>query len=232
MDLREICDVIALPTEVKAEVLARGPLAEVRAAEQHKGLLGERATWPDGVKAVAATLGEDPDGMKMLAFMLKRATETHARYVASGVSDVIFADTMKFCTRFVIDHQQNHGRYAFTWGWWLPRQLSFQEFRFGALEYELVADETGRWISIHIPGDATLSLAALRQSYRLAKETLARIAPEYADADMLCDSWMLSPVLNELLPATSNIRAFAESFDLIRVDPANRHAHPMDLRAG
>ncbi|MDR3472107.1 MAG: acyltransferase domain-containing protein [Devosia sp.] len=224
MDLNRVCDIIELPAPVKRAVIASGHLPEVKQAEQYKALLYDRATWGDGVRAVATTLGEDPNGMKMLAFMLLRAAETHARYVAMAVDDTIFADTMKFCTRFVLDHQEHYGTYAFTWGWWFPRQLSFQEFRIGTLEYELIETDKGRSISIHIPGDATLSLDALRQSYLAARATIARIAPDFAAADMFCDSWMLSPVLHDLLPARSNILAFQESFDLIEIDPANRHA--------
>lgn len=224
MHLSQVCELIELPPPVTAVVRANEVLPEVRQAEQHKALLSTRATWSDGVRAIAITLGDDPDGMKMLAFMLRRATETHARYVEKGVSDAIFADTMKFCTRFVLDHHRHYGVYAFTWGWWLPRQLSFQEFRIGALEYELVDDEKGRWINIHIPGDATLTLNALRHSYDDARATISRIQPGWASADMFCDSWMLSSVLHDLLPPTSNILAFQASFDVIKVDPANRHA--------
>jgi hypothetical protein len=224
MDLNRVCDIIELPAPVKLTVMACAHLPEVKQAEQHRALLQDRATWGDGVKAVATTLGDDPDGMKMLAFMLLRAVETHARYVAMALDDAIFVDTMKFCTRFVIDHHKHFGTYAFTWGWWLPRQLSFQEFRIGALEYELLDTDKGRSISVHIPGDATLTLPALRQSYLVARATIPRIAPDFADADMFCDSWMLSPVLHELLPRTSNILAFQASFDLIEVDPDNRHA--------
>jgi hypothetical protein len=224
MDLSQICSLIELPAPVKASVLASGDLPEVRQAEQYKPLLHKRADWPEGVKAVVDTLGADPDGMKMLAYMLLRATETYERYQALDVGGTIFADTMKFCTRFVIDHHTHHGHYAFVWGWWLPRQLSCQEFRIGALEYELVATEAGRSISIHIPGDANLTLEALRQSYVSARQTIARIVPEFAEAPMVCDSWMLSPVLQDLLPGTSNILAFQASFDITRIDPENRHA--------
>lgn len=144
MTLEDLCKMLALPNEVARTVLANSLRDEVREAERHALLVADRRTWGEGVKAIAATLGDDPAGMKMLAFMLLRALETHDRYLAAGVDNGIFADTMKFCTRFVEDHYRHHGSYAFTWGWWLPRQLSFNEFRVGALEYELVEGEAGR----------------------------------------------------------------------------------------
>lgn len=224
MHLTHLCEIIALPLPVRSSVLANALLPEVQEAERHKELLGERSTWEEAVKEIEASLGDDPDGMKMLAFMLLRVVETRERYAASGIDDTTFADTMKFCTRFVIDHHATHGTYAFTWGWWLPRQLSLQEFRFGALEYELIETPAGRSISIHIPGDADLTTEALRHSYHLARASIARIAPGYADADMFCDSWMLSPVLDRLLPEGSRILAFKASFDLLSVDFASPHA--------
>ena len=224
MDIDQLCTMIELPEEVRAAVLARLHLPEVRQAEPLKAGLLERSHWEAAIRDIVAALGEDADGMKMLAFMLQRAVETHDRYRALGIDDTIFADTMKFCTRFVIDHHRHHGHYAFTWGWWLPRQLSLQEFRFGALEYELIEISGRPAINIHIPGDADLSDAALRQSYLLARRSIARIAPAHAAADMVCDSWMLSPVLDSLLPAHSRILAFKASFDVHTVDPASPHA--------
>lgn len=224
MNLDQVCRVIELPEVVRDSVLAAGQLPEVEQADPLKAGLEDRSNWEATVKAVAAILGDDPDGMKMLAFMLLRAAELHARYVAVGIEDAIFADTMKFCTRFVIDHHRNHGVYAFTWGWWLPRQLSLQEFRFGALEYELIETTAGRAINIHIPGDADLTPQALEHSHWLARTSLARIAPNYADAEMVCDSWMLSPVLDSLLPPQSKILAFKASFNVLSVDPASPHA--------
>lgn len=224
VNLVQVCEIIELPPEVRAAVLAAEFLPEVEQAERYKAQLADRSTWEGAVKAIAATLGDDADGMKMLAFMLLRAVETHERYVALGIDDTVFADTMKFCTRFVVDHYQTHGAYAFTWGWWLPRQLSLQEFRFGSLEYELIESAEGRSISIHIPADADLSTTALRQSCQLARRSIAGIAPAYADAAMYCDSWMLSPVLDSLLPADSRILAFKACFDVLSVDPASPHA--------
>lgn len=224
MNLTEVCDIIALPAAVKDAVLARRDLPELRQAERHKRLLEARSDWPQAIPAITADLGDDPDGMRMLTFMLLRAVETHARYRAHGLSDTIFADTMAFCTRFVNDHFEHYGSYAFRWGWWMPRQVAFQEFRLGALEYELVEIEGARFISIHIPADAKLNPAALQQSYQLARTSIARIAPDFAGAEMQCDSWMLSPVLETLLPAHSNILWFQKSFELLSVNPDSPHA--------
>lgn len=224
MHLTQLCDLIALPPPVRTAVLAHAKTPEIERAAHLGQRLAKRSDWDEAIKAITASLGDDPDGMKMLAFMLLRALEAHERYAALAINDTIFADTMKFCTRFVIDHHATHGIYAFTWGWWLPRQLSLQEFRFGALEYELVETGAGRSISMHIPADADLSREALRQSCQLARAQIARIAPDFAEADMVCDSWMLSPELDRLLSPGSRILAFKAGFDVLSVDPASPHA--------
>jgi hypothetical protein len=39
---------------------------------------------------------------------------------------------------------------------------------------------------------------------------------------MTCDSWLLSPVLRELLPERSNILLFQSAFDIVEVDADDR----------
>ena len=41
-----------------------------------------------------------------------------------------------------------------------------------------------------------------------------RIFPEYADKPVYCHSWLLSPLLKDMLPPTSNILRFQEMFDI------------------
>ena len=87
-------------------------------------------------------------------------------------------------------------------------------FRIGTLEYELCAEEGIRVISLHIPSDADLSPAALRNSIRSAKEILERTFPDWADLPWYCHSWLLSPDLKTLLPETSKILYFQSLFHL------------------
>ena len=78
--------------------------------------------------------------------------------------------------------------------------------------------DTERRIYIHIAADSDLSLPRLRQSYLDARSFFEKFFPDYAEVDMFCESWMLCPVLNELLPASSNILAFQRSFEIDKVD--------------
>lgn len=221
MNLQEVCYCISLPDQMKRKVLDFASVFDERTTASFTDALYNPSTWEKAVKDIAVALGDDPDGSKMLAFMLLRAVEAHKEYGRRGIDETIFTDTMKFCTRFVEEHYKVYGTYAFVWGWWFPRQLSLHEFRIGALEYEMIEKEDKKLINIHIPADADMRRESLRKSYEDARVFFAKYYPEYGQSDMVCDSWLLSPVLAELLPEDSNIVRFQKTFDLIRIDETN-----------
>lgn len=72
---------------------------------------------------------------------------------------------MRICTRFLNDHFKTFGKYQFIWSWWLPREISLNEFRVGAPEYEFV-DGADRERAVHIPSDADLSKASVDNSIK------------------------------------------------------------------
>lgn len=221
MTLEEVCESICLPDQMKNKVLDIAGRFDDRTINFLSTTQYDPFAWEKGVKDIAGVLGEDPDGSKMLTFMLLQAVETHKEYEKKEISETIFTDTMKFCTRFIEEHHEVYGTYAFTWGWWFPRQISLHEFRIGALEYEMIEQEGKKIINIHIPADADIRRESLRESYKDAREFFAKYFPEYGQSEMVCDSWLLSPVLAKLLLASSKIVGFQKAFDLIRVDDKN-----------
>ena len=116
------------------------------------------------------------------------------------------------------DDLRKSGKLVFRWGWWFPRQLSMREFRLGALEYEMSEDANGKKIFLHIPSDADLSERSVSHSIGAAKSFFEKYYPDFAGADMYCDSWMLAPALREVLPESSNIMNFRRRFKVIRVN--------------
>ena len=93
-----------------------------------------------------------------------------------------------------------------------------QEFRIGELEYEMKQTKTGKQISIHIPSDAVLTKEKCDASLEESKAFFARHFPEYQDKDYVCHSWLLDPVLRELLPPGSRILEFQSRFRILEVD--------------
>lgn len=217
MTLKEVCESIALPEAMTEKVLALEPTLDLEKITPCLDGFSRRSCWDQTLSDLNSLLGEDPDGSKILTVMLLCAAKSHDYYAEKGISEQIFSDTMRFCTRFIQNHFDVFGEYAFRWAWWFPRELSLQEFRIGALEYEMLETETERLVHIHIPADADLHMSSVLQSLTAAKSFLREYFPAFADAKMVCDSWLLSPTLSSLLPERSNIRDFQSLFTLLHI---------------
>lgn len=223
MNMKELCSGIDLQSEMTQMVLAFYETLDYENLRENMEKLNSPMTWDEGVKSLQETFGEDPSGIKMLSCELACALDTYKKYKEKGIPDEIFIATMKAFSRFVKEHFDSYGSYGFDRGWWTPRQLSGKEFRIGELEYETIEEEGKKIISIHIPSDGVIRQPELRQSYLDARKFFQQYVPEYATADMICNTWMLSPALKELLPVDSNIIRFQKSFVVDYVDYENNN---------
>lgn len=174
--------------------------------------LTREETWETGLEAIQAALGEDPDGLKILWCMLQCARKAKDRYRSLGLPDEIYYDTMAGFSRYVGEYREKYDRWGFNVASWTVRFVSCTLFRIGELEYELVRKNGENWISLHIPTNIILQEPLLRQSYLQARKVIGDTFPAYADAPMYCRSWIMSPILQELLPLQSNIVTFQRSF--------------------
>lgn len=166
-------------------------------------------------KLISRQVGDNADGIRILWEELEIAREAFEEYRKKGIPADIFRNTMKFCTRFLLDYHKTYGCYRFVWGWWFPRQLSLREFRIGALEYEFTGESR---INIHIPSDADLSRSSVLHSLSQFELFCGKYYPERAGQEMWCSSWLLSPALRDILPEKSNILAFQELFHVTETD--------------
>lgn len=132
----------------------------------------ERLCDPNGyaqaAEALHAALGNDPEGVKMLATMLFAAERTRQMYRDRNMPPRVFTDTMRCFSRFVREHKESFGVYGFDRWQWTGRQLSRRLFRLGALEYETVVENGENLLSLHIPSDADLSDGAVDGSLAAA----------------------------------------------------------------
>lgn len=206
--LLRLCAAVDMPQEV-TDTLLSFSLALPRFCVEETP-----ENWESHLAALRETLGEDPDGIKLLAAMLLSAEDTWKQYEAHGIGWDIFTETMTCFPRFVREHMETFGRYGFDRWWWVPRQLSCRLFRIGVLEYELTEEAGQNIISLHIPGGADLSEGVLRESYLAARSLIGRCFPGWAEAPMVCWSWLLSPTLRELLPPASRILGFQSNFTI------------------
>ena len=175
-----------------------------------------------GQSAPAPEAFEGDDGALTLATQMMQAVENRESGPWAGLPEDVFIDTMKAFTRFVSEHRRSTGRDGFDRGFWTTRQVGARLFRIGELEYELCEDESGPYMSLHIPSDARLEPDALNASADRARAFLAEHFLDWAQAPMRCDSWLLSPRLAKLLGEDSRIRRFAAAFDLTEEDPDDR----------
>lgn len=165
-------------------------------------------------------LAESPaaqNGLDMLLLQTMAAFSMREKEPWREIPREIYLATMKCFSRFVREYQVSYGVYGFDRGFWTPRQICGKLFRLGELEYELNDEENV--ISIHIPGDADLSEEKLKASYMQQAVFIREHFPEAADRPRMCDSWLLSPALQDLLPPDSRILSFASHFAITRVDP-------------
>lgn len=224
-DAIEIARSIAMPDQVIQTLLhlrdaEHGALCKTAQCHSLLCKLCERGERRDAWHKLKAAIGDDPDGFMMLFSMLTSAGQySLPKYRALQLPDAIFLDTMKAFSRFVAESLTRYHRYAFDRDFWTYRQLSLTLFRVGSLEYEyaeepydIEANIAGPVINIHIPSDADLHPESVDASLQEWDRYVARYFPQWQGLPKICTSWMLSPALDQLLPASSNIRSFQRRF--------------------
>ena len=160
---------------------------------------------------------EPEHGLDELFQQTMAAYEARKKEPWNRISEEIYIETMKCFSRFVREHKVSYGVYGFDRGFWTPHQIEGKLFRIGELEYQI--DDEEKVISIHIPSDADLSDDLVNASYAEQKQFFAENFPETAGWPGMCESWLLSPALKELLPSDSRILAFAARFEITQTNP-------------
>lgn len=163
-----------------------------------------------------AHASDDGDGADEMAAQLLTALKNREDGPWKDIPKQIWLDTLKCYTRFVGEHYFSCGVYGFDRADWTTRQMNALLFRIGELEYELTEDDEDghRLISLHITSNGRLTADRLNASVSEARRFIAERFPLWADAPMECWTWLLNPVLKEMLPADSNILTFQTAFDI------------------
>lgn len=206
MNVIDICEKINVPQEMLQYISEKLVPCEVLQS------LTDIETANNGYLQLKDILGNDNNGLKMFACMLNAATITHDKYRHYGINDKVFIDTMTCFTRFAKEHCASYGFYGFDRGWWTYRQLSCVLFKIGELEYEYRDDEKS--IHLHIPTGANISIENCKKSLNDFNAFTSKHFPKKRYS-IVCNSWLLSPALDELLPHQSNIVKFKNCFDIV-----------------
>lgn len=217
MKIEELMERIRLPKE--ARELAR---TEQIGAQEYE-------VWKDKFyQDIRQFIGEwkEMDGRYVwaLEFYLKLAMDTYGEYQERGYTDQVFDETFYDITIWCRECCRKHGVYGLDELWWLGQSVKMELFRLGRLQFEPILvkkDMKGREqtiqagtkaLNVHIPEGEPLEMEACRESFGRAAEFFGKEYQVY-----VCDSWLLSPHLKEVLPETSNIIRFQKLFEITDV---------------
>lgn len=215
MELATLCDRIELQPQVKESVLTFASQFSFEGVKEQLNGFFDFDRRKMARLELQAQLGEDGEGIKLLACMLKASANAYEVYCTKGIGDEIYFATMRCYPRFLEETHQRTGRWSFDRGWWTVRQAGCHLFRLGSLEYEMERGE-GEWrIQLHIPSDADLSPAMVDGSLEKARDFFAQYYPETENCSYCCRSWLLDSQLAQMLGEGSRILAFQRRFELL-----------------
>ena len=169
---------------------------------------------------------EEIDGRYIwaLEFYLKLALDTYEEYQKRGYADWVFDQTFYDITIWCRECYRKHGVYGLDELWWLGQSVKLKLFRLGRLQFEPVLVEQDmrgeeqtipagtKALNVHIPEGEPLKMEMCQESFCLAKDFFGEEYQVY-----VCDSWLLSPHLKEVLPENSNIVRFQTLFEVTKV---------------
>lgn len=159
-----------------------------------------------------------------LRFYLLLSCETYERYQKDGIPDEVYNQTFYDITIWCEECFRKYGIYGLEEVWWLAQSVNMKLFRLGRLQFEpmvLKEDMIGQnatipagteVLNVHIPAKEPLDMEACRRSFQWAEHFFGPDPRIY-----VCDSWLLSPHLKEILPEESNIIRFQKMFDITKV---------------
>lgn len=113
-------------------------------------------------------------------------------------------------------------------GWWLIAFFKLKLFSIGRLQYkpkvflkdrgneQFPLKEGQPYLDVHVPPDGPLTPELCHASYAEAAEFF-RQHFGYTEVIICASSWLLSPDLEDMLPARSNILAWAHDYTLLEV---------------
>lgn len=159
-----------------------------------------------------------------LKFYLLLAVDTYEEYRRRGYADRVFDQTFYDITIWCEECLRKHGVYGLEELWWLGQSVKLKLFRLGRLQFEPILTDKDmegkerlikagtKALNVHIPAGEPLGMEACQESFRQAERFFEGGYQIY-----VCDSWLLSPHLKEILPETSNIIRFQNLFEVTRV---------------
>lgn len=161
-----------------------------------------------------------------LKFYLMLACDTHKIYNEKGIAEDIFDRSFYDITIWCEECYRKYRRYGLEEVWWIAQSVKMNLYRLGRLQFEPyslnkdiktsagILKQGTHVLNVHIPAGESLDYEKCLESFRMA-ETFFK---NNQDKNLyLCDSWLLSPRLKEVLEDESNILKFQNMFEIVSV---------------
>ena len=163
--------------------------------------------------------------LEILRIYISLLPQVRSRYDALGIPEDIFWDGVRDIEIWTKEHKKRFGSIGLDAWPWVAKTLRMEVFRLGRLQFEPVISEAGlcsatacfpretALLNVHIPAGERLRENEVRESLRRARPFFRQTLNFEAQA-MHCRTWLLSPVLQELLPEESGILRFQSMFEI------------------
>lgn len=163
------------------------------------------------------------------------AKDTLEKYKTRNIPEEIFYNSITDIEVWANDYKEKNGVYGIKEYEWIEQTLDMKVFKLGRLQFSM-ADKDKRKkccsqlgvssdkcivIDVHIQKGEPLNFELCQKSYKMA-EDFFNVGDLKKQIIFICDSWLLSPDLKELLGETSNILDFQSQYKIIHEDKDNR----------
>lgn len=187
------------------------------------------------VDALSIPCGVHTYTAQLLMFMCfsRKAKEL---YLAKGVSEQIWHDSMLDLKWKLFECKEVYDIWGSFVAYWFPRFFIPDRFALGRLQFEIISYDwdpyEGKGVSLQ-KGDKVINVHIPRTGTGIRREVLddsyARAAEFFKDefdgkpVVFVCSTWLIYPGNKEFIPEKSNLRAFMENYDIVKVRDDQKH---------
>lgn len=218
--LRQLCEAIALSADASAAVLSAAEKIPAEKADALTAAFFADEDVQPQIEALAEEIGISVPLCDLTVYMMF-ARQTYANYLAHGVSQDIYEDSMTDFAVWNLTCVRNTGAPGLLQMGWLAMTLKEKLYRIGRFQYEpttfhhssfacgdYVVRQGDPVLTIHIPEGEPLTDAVRLDSYRRAEKF-------FGSHIFVCHSWLLYPAHRDFLQPGSRIVAFMDDFFML-----------------
>lgn len=162
---------------------------------------------------------------KALVLSIRLALEVYDDFLKAGFTEEFYFLNMKDIAVWNRTHEKLYGVPGLKEIGWVGMSIRQKLYRIGRLQFEPYEVENdieacgkllkkgSKVLNVHIPEDGKMDPDTCEMSFRKAAEFFKRRGYEGANI-FICESWLLSPRLKEVLENNSNIIKFQDRFEI------------------